>query len=87
MITLTGIEPIQCDHNVLYCVGYTTGAPDNLNYTDIELAQLLRHIERTRAVQGVKVQIDEEHSEHIVNYLENNIELLLTEMIENEKAN
>lgn len=87
MITLIGIEPIQCDHNVLYCVGYTTGAPDNLNYTDIELAQLLRHIERTREVRGVKVQVDEEHSEHIVNYLETNIELLLTEMIENEKAN
>lgn len=87
MITLLGIEPIQQDYNVLYCVGYSRGVADQINYTDIELAQLLRHIERTRPVKGVQVQVDEERSEHIVNYLENNIETLLTEMIENEKAN
>lgn len=87
MITLLGIEPIQCDHNVLYCVGYSRNVADQINYTDIELAQVLRHIEQTRPLRGVQVQVDEERTEHIVNYLENNIETLLTEIIENGKEN
>ena len=87
MITINGIEPIQLDHNVLYCVGYSRDIPDMIHYTNIELAQVLRYIARTRPMKGVKVWTDEVTTMHVVDYLEENIETLLTEIIENDKAN
>jgi hypothetical protein len=52
-----------------------------VNYTNIDLTQLLMHIGRTRSVRGVKVQVDEKRSEHILSYLEQNFEALILEMI------
>jgi hypothetical protein len=81
MITILEIETIQCDHNELHCVAYTKDQPDMVHYTNIDLTQLLIHIGRTRSVRGVKVQVDEECSEHILNYLEQNFEALILEII------
>lgn len=81
MITILEIETIQCDHNELHCVAYTKDQPDMVHYTNIDLTQLLIHIVRTRSVRGVKVQVDEECSEHILNYLEQNFEALILEII------
>jgi hypothetical protein len=81
MITILEIETIQCEHNELHCVAYTKDQPDMVHYTNIDLTQLLMHIGRTRLVRGVKVQVDEERSEHILNYLEQNFEALILEMI------
>jgi hypothetical protein len=55
-----------------------------VHYTNIDLTQLLMYIARTRIVHGVKVQVDEERSEHILNYLETNFEQLILEMITND---
>jgi hypothetical protein len=81
MTRILEIETITCDHNELHCVAYTRNHPDMIHYTNIDLAQLLSHIERTRIVRGVKVQVNEEHSEHILNFLEQNFEELILEMI------
>lgn len=86
MIQIINIEPITLEYNTLYCVGYSRSVPDMIHYTNIELAQVLRYIERTRVVHGVKVQIDDKHTQHVIDYLENNAEELLTEMIENKQT-
>ena len=81
MITINGIEPITHDYSTLYCVGYSRDIPDMIHYTNIELAQILRYIARTRPMQGVKVWTDEVTTMHVVDYLELYIEELLIEMI------
>jgi|LakMenE01Jun11ns_1017448.scaffolds.fasta_scaffold8605828_1 hypothetical protein len=84
MTRILEIETITCDHNELHCVAYTQDQPDMVHYTNIDLTQLLMYIARTRIVHGVKVQVDEERSEHILNYLETNFEQLILEMITND---
>lgn len=84
MIQILNIETITKDHTELYCVSYSKDIADMIHYTNFDTAQLLHYIQRSRVVQGVKV-ITDTVAEHIINYLEQNFELLITEMIINNQ--
>lgn len=84
MIQILEIETITKDHNEVYCVAYSREVADMIHYTNIDLAQLLHYINTSRNVIRTNVVTDES-TEHILNYLERNHEMLITEMIINSK--
>lgn len=81
MIQILNIESLQVELNELYCVAYSREVADIIHYTNFDRGEVLHYIQKSRNVVGVKVIEEDKHPEHIINYLERNIEMLISEMI------
>lgn len=84
MIQILNIETIKSEFTEVYCVAYSKDVADHIHYTNFDTPQMLHYIQNFKDLRGVQVH-ENDTTIHIINYLEQNFEKIITEMILNNQ--